>query len=105
MNKTRNSKKEPQTQSICDQSRFGNQLQKFPQKATGKNFSPKRETQSEKNRSNNEGNYIYQYNEVTEKLHPVSIVYVWTTLEHQVKDKYAFRKIQFFLVFAVPNYN
>ena len=88
--------KNTQTQSICNQISFGNKLRKFPQKATGKNFNLKRKTQWEKNRSNNGGNYIYQYNEVKEKLHPVSIVYVWKTLEHQVKDKYAFRKIQFF---------
>ena len=47
-----------------------------------------------KTRSNNWANYIYQYNQVKENLHPVSIVYVWTTLEHQVKSMYAFRKHQ-----------
>ena len=87
--------KNTQTHSICNQISFGNKLRKFPQKATGKNFNLKRKTQWEKNRSNNGCNYIYQYNEVKEKLHPVSIVYVWTTLEQQVKDKFAFRKIHF----------
>ena len=76
---------------------FGNQLQTFPQKAIRKSFTLKRETQLEKNPSNNGGNYVYQYNEVKEKLQPISIVYVWTTLEHQVKGKYACRwKIQTF---------
>ena len=60
-------------------------------------------TQLEKNPSNNRGNYVYQNNEVKERLHPISIVYVWLTLEHQLKGMYAFRrKIQIFLVVARP---
>ena len=41
-------KEEPQTQSICDQIIFGNQMQMFPQKAIRKNFNLKREAQLEK---------------------------------------------------------
>ena len=37
--------KKTQTQSICNQIIFGNQLQTFPQKAIRKNFNLKRETQ------------------------------------------------------------
>ena len=59
-------------------------------------FRKKPDIQLKETHSNNRGNYIYQYNEVNEKLQPVSLVYVWTTFEHQVKDKYAFQKIQFF---------
>ena len=46
--------------------------------------------------STNEGNYTRQYNEVKEELWPVSFIYVWSLIEHQVKDIYATKKIQGF---------
>ena len=69
---------------------------RFLKNAIQEKFRKKPKIQLKETRSNNQGNYIYQYNEVNEKLQPVSLVYVWTTFEHQVRDKYAFRKIQSF---------
>ena len=47
------------------------------------------------------GNYTHQYNEVKEKLQPVSFIYVWSIFEHQVNDMYASRK---FKVFSSPRW-
>ena len=69
---------------------------RFLKNAKRENFKIKPEIQLKNIHSNHGGNYICQYNEVKEKLHPVSVLYVSKTLEHQVKDKYAFQKIQFF---------
>ena len=45
---------------------------------------------------NKRRNYIHQYNEVKEKLYPISFIYVWKTFQHQVKDMYAIQKGQVF---------
>ena len=39
-------------------------------------------------------NYTRQYDEMKEKLKPVSFIYVGTIFEHQVKDIYASQKLQ-----------
>ena len=94
-NKALISKKKTQTQSICNQIIFGNQLQTFPQKAIRKNFNLKRETQL-KNMFQQRSQLYLSIQSSKKKLHPVSVLYVWTTLEHQVKDENAIRKIQTF---------
>ena len=60
------------------------------EKTSMKNLKHKRK----KTHSINWANYAHQYNEVKEKLKPVSFIYVWTIFEHHVKDIYAFQKLQ-----------
>ena len=72
-------------------------MQTFSSKCNAReNFHLKPETQMKKAHSKNRGNYTHQYNEVKEKLYPVSFIYVSTIFEHQVKDMYASQKIQGF---------
>ena len=67
---------------------------RFRKSAKRENFNQKPEAQKKETHSNNRANYTHQYNEVNEKLKPVSFIYVWTIFEHQVKDLYASQKLQ-----------
>ena len=67
---------------------------RFRKSAKRENFNQKPEAQKKKTHSNNWANYTHQKNQVKEKLKPVSFIYVWTIFEHQVKDIYAFQKLQ-----------
>ena len=67
---------------------------RFRQSAIRENFNLKAETQLKQTHSDNGGNYTHQYNEVKEKLSPVSLICVRTIIEHQVKDMFASQKVQ-----------
>ena len=67
---------------------------RFRKSAKRENFNQKSEAQKKKTHSSNWANYAHQYNEVKEKLKPVSFIYVWTIFEHQVKDIFAIQKPQ-----------
>ena len=69
---------------------------RFRKSAKRENFNQKPEAQKKETHSNNRANYTHQYNEVKEKLKPVSFIYVWTIFEHQVKDRYASQKVPVF---------
>ena len=49
-----------------------------------------------KTRSNKQRGCYHQNKQVEEKLSPSSYIYVPTTFEHQVKDKYASENVQIF---------
>ena len=69
---------------------------RFRRSALRENFILKRETQLKRIHYNNGGNYTQQYNGVNEKLSPVSFIYVWTILQHQVNDMNVSQKFQGF---------
>ena len=88
--------KNPKINPLVEKSFLESNCKRFRQSAIRKNLNLKPETQLKKTHSNNGGNHTHQYNEVKEKLQPVSFIYVWTIFEHQVKDIYASQKIQGF---------
>ena len=94
-NKARIPKKNSKFNPFVIKADLGTNCKSFRKKQQEK-FSIQKVKHSQKKSFQQGGNYIYEYKEVKEKLHPVSVDYVWTTLEHQVKNKYVFRKVKLF---------
>ena len=67
---------------------------RFRKSAKPENFNQKPEAQKRKTHSNISANYTREYNEMKEKLKPVSFIYVGTIFEHLVKDIYASQRLQ-----------
>ena len=88
--------KNPKINPFVVKSLLESNCKRFRKSAIRENFNLKPETQLKKAHSNNGGNYTHQYNEVKEKLEPVSFIYVWTIFEHQVNDMNASQKVQGF---------
>ena len=89
-------KKKPKINPFVVKSLLESNCIHFGQSAIRENFNLKHGTQLKKTHSNNSRNYTHLYNEVKEKLWPVSSNYVWTIFEHDVKDMYASQKVQGF---------
>ena len=75
---------------------LGPNCKRLRRNAIRKNFNPKPNTKIKMSQFITRGNYIYQFNEVKEKLSPVFFIYVWTEFEHQVKDMFASQTFQTF---------
>ena len=67
---------------------------RFRKSAKRENFNQKPKAQKKKTLCNISANYTHQYNEMKEKLKPVSFIYVGTIFEHHVTDLYASQKLQ-----------
>ena len=68
--------KNPKINPFVTKSLLESNCKRFRQSAIRKNFNLKRETQLQKTHSNNGDNYTNQYNQLNEKLQPVSLIYV-----------------------------
>ena len=88
--------KNPKINPFVVKSLLESNCKRFSQSAIRENFNLKPETKLQKIHSNNGDNYTNQNIQVKEKLSPVSLTYVWTIFEHQVKDMNASRKLKIF---------